>query len=174
MVRRSSKYRAAFRPICTWRFFLCAITRARKSLRAFAYCSSVIKSWWASFCMAAIPVIMLFTVASGLVLGFQLRDRFLGKEIVTQFPVERRITAPDPLQHHGRVFLFLIAVMRKNGAQFGVLAGIDALVIPVNCFQLLHQGNNGAMHVTRFLAQVCLVITFVGHGSSLPGFCFRF
>ena len=74
-------------------------------------------------------------------------DGLVGEEIILQFLVEHRVLAADPFQHHGRVFLLLIAIVRQDVAQIRVLAGIHPLVVPIHRLQFLHQGDDGAVHV---------------------------
>src|SRR3989344_4320133 len=90
----------------------------------------------------------------------------LGEQVVLQLPGERRILAPDPLQHHRRMFLFLIAIVRKDCLEFFILARIGTLVVPINGFQLFHQRHDGSVHVARFIGQFLdgLVITDTRHG----------
>src|SRR4030067_915240 len=109
MVSRSSKYRVACGPICTWRFFLCAMILARKSLRCLAYCSSGMSLSRVSFCMVSV----LMKYSSGLVLPFEGNNGFVGKQIIAQFLVEPRVAAADPLQHPGGMLLFLAALLRE-------------------------------------------------------------
>src|SRR4030067_2575736 len=86
-------------------------------------------SWsWVSCCRGAV----LMKYAPGLVLAFEGNNRFVGKQIIAQLLVESRVAAANPLQHHRGVFLFLVTVVREDGAQLLVLAGIDPLVVPVH------------------------------------------
>src|SRR4030067_3441319 len=104
MVSRSSKYRVACGPICTWRFFLCAMALARKSLRCLEYCSSGMSWSRVSFCMASV----LMKCSSGLVLPFQGNNGFVGKQIIAQFLGESRVGAADPLPPPWGLVLFLV------------------------------------------------------------------
>ena len=54
---------------------------------------------------------------------------------------------------------------REYRPQFIVLAGVDALVVPVDGLEFFHQGDTGAMHVPRGIRQFAdrLVIAFVCH-----------
>lgn len=80
-----------------------------------------------------------------------VRDGLFSKQIVLQFFRESRILAPNPFEHHRRVFLLLVTVMLKNRLEFLVLASISALVVPVNGLQLFHQLYDGPVHVACFL-----------------------
>ena len=79
---------------------------------------------------------------------------FSGKQVVAQLLVHSRVFTADPLEHHRRVFFFLVAVVRKNSGKLFVLAGIDALVVPVDRFKLFHQRRNRAVHVPCFRRSV--------------------
>jgi hypothetical protein len=59
-------------------------------------------------------------------------ELFLREQGLAQFLVEGGIAAPDPFEHHGRVLLLLVAIVRQDRAQLGVLAGVDTLVVPVS------------------------------------------
>jgi hypothetical protein len=49
------------------------------------------------------------------------------------------------------MLLFLVAVVSEYGLQLCVFAGIRPLVVPIDGLQLLHQGNNGTMHIPGFI-----------------------
>ncbi len=61
--------------------------------------------------------------------------------------VELGIAAPQPFQRHRRVFLFLVAIVFEDGAQFGVGGGLGALVVPVDGLRFFHEGNDRAMAI---------------------------
>ena len=79
---------------------------------------------------------------------------------------EGLVAAANPFQHHGRVFLLFVAIVSEDGLQLGILAGVDALVVPVDRLELFHQRNDRAMHVAGFVAQFLdrFVVALVGHG----------
>jgi hypothetical protein len=68
-----------------------------------------------------------------------MRNLFICKQVILELVVECRGLASDPLQYHGRVFLFLIAVVGENGFQLFILAGIYPLIILIDRFQLFHE-----------------------------------
>ena len=74
------------------------------------------------------------------------------KQVVLQLFVKPRIAPPYPFEHHGCVLFFFVAVVRENFREFFVLAGVDALVVPVNGFQLFHQRRDRAVHVAGLVA----------------------
>jgi hypothetical protein len=61
-----------------------------------------------------------------------MRDRFFGEQIVFELAGEPWVFAPNPLQHHGGMLLFLVSIVLKDGFEFRVLAGIRPLVVPIN------------------------------------------
>ena len=65
-----------------------------------------------------------------------------------------RIVAPDPLEHHRGMFFFFVAIMGQDRTKCFVGGGVDALLIPVNCFQLLLQTDDGAVHISRLRRQI--------------------
>src|SRR5579872_4615480 len=83
----------------------------------------------------------------GLFLGDRCRERFFAEEILAQVRIEGRVAATQPLEHHRRVLLLLVAVMRKHGLEIVIGRGGDALVVPVDSLQFLHQRTDGAMLV---------------------------
>ena len=87
------------------------------------------------------------------------------RQEILEFLVEGRILPADPLQYHGGVLLFLVAVVRENRLERGVLAGVDPLVVPVHRLQLFHQRDDCPVHVPRLFAELFqrFVIAFVCH-----------
>ena len=59
-------------------------------------------------------------------------DGCLREQIVLEFPIEDRVLAADPLKDHCRMFFFLVPVMGEDCLQFGILAGIDSLILPID------------------------------------------
>jgi hypothetical protein len=51
-------------------------------------------------------------------------NRFIGEQVIFQLLVESRILPAYPFQNHCSMFFFFIAVVRENGFQFLVFAGI--------------------------------------------------
>jgi hypothetical protein len=49
------------------------------------------------------------------------------------------------------MFFFFIAIVREYCREVGILAGIDALVIPIDCLEFLHQRSNRTMHVAGLI-----------------------
>ena len=60
------------------------------------------------------------------------------------------IVAAEPFQRHGRVLLFLVAVVLEDGAQLGIARGLGALIVPVDRLELFHQRDDRAMLVDDF------------------------
>ena len=54
------------------------------------------------------------------------------QQVVAHLRFEGPVLAPDPLHEHRGVFLLLVAVVRQDRAQHGVLAGVHALVVPIH------------------------------------------
>jgi hypothetical protein len=63
------------------------------------------------------------------------------------------------------MLLLLVAVMAKDGAQLLVLGCVHPLLIPVDRLQLLHQADDGAVHVAGLGPQP--LFGFVKGGRSL-------
>src|SRR5262245_2850889 len=80
-------------------------------------------------------------------------DRSFGEEIGAQRRVELRVVTAQPLERHGRVLLLLVAVVGEDLPQLVVLARIDALIVPVDRFQLLAQGCVGAVTLDGLLLE---------------------
>ena len=78
-------------------------------------------------------------------------DRAIREKTLLEFFVEGWILPTNPFENHRRVLLFFIPVMSKDFSKFGILTSIDPLVLPVHCFQFLHQRGNGTVHIPRFL-----------------------
>jgi hypothetical protein len=73
------------------------------------------------------------------VLVFHLCNGFLSEQVVFQLFVKSVVATSNPLQKHGCMFLLLVAIVSKNRFQSFICAGIDALIAPINRFQLLDQ-----------------------------------
>src|SRR5262245_50218204 len=43
----------------------------------------------------------------------------------------------QPLERHGRVLLLLVAIVRQDGTELAVLRRVDALIVPIDGFELL-------------------------------------
>src|SRR5205823_1880731 len=71
-----------------------------------------------------------------------------GKEVLLEVLVEGRVMSPDPFEYHRSVFLFLIPVVGEDGAEGFVGRGFNALLIPVDSFEFLHQAHNRAVEVS--------------------------
>jgi hypothetical protein len=56
-------------------------------------------------------------------------DWFLGEQVVFEFFRECWIFAPNPLQNHGGMFFFLVAIVHKDCLEFFILANIRTLVV---------------------------------------------
>jgi hypothetical protein len=74
---------------------------------------------------------------------FHLCNGFLSKQVVFQFFVKSLVATANPLQKHGCMFLLFVAIVSKNRFQPFICTGIDALIVPVNRFQLLDQRDDG-------------------------------
>ena len=85
----------------------------------------------------------------GLVAG----DGTFAEQILTQFFVQPRHFAAQPLQYHSSVLDFFIPIVFQNLLEHRVLAGVGALLVPVNRFKLLHQRGNGPVDVHGFRGQ---------------------
>src|SRR5690606_40842501 len=87
--------------------------------------------------------------------------------------VELRHPPANPFQHHGGVLDLLVAIVGKYAGKFAVLAGIDALLVPVHGLQLLHERGDGAMQVATGVAQFAdrLVVTLARHARLLRVIC---
>ena len=48
------------------------------------------------------------------------------------------VVPAQPLQHHGRVLLLLVAVVREQLFELLVVSGVDALVVPIDGLELFH------------------------------------
>ena len=61
------------------------------------------------------------------------------------------------------MLFLLVAVMREDRGEFLVLAGVDALVVPVDGLQFLHQRYDGPVHVPGLVGNLTnrLVIALV-------------
>ena len=78
-------------------------------------------------------------------------DRFFGEQEVFELLGEYWVFAPNPLQQHGCMLLFLVSIMLKDCLELRVLAYISSLIVPINGFQFLHQGHYCLVHVARFI-----------------------
>src|SRR5579859_7988437 len=83
--------------------------------------------------------------------------------------IEALVLAAYPFQHHGGVLHLLVPVVGEDAGQFLVLAGGDALVVPVHRLQLFHQRHHSAVEVAYLVAQLLdgLVVTLAGHAHLL-------
>ena len=79
--------------------------------------------------------------------GLPAHDGPLGEEVCSQHGVELGIAAAQPLERHRRVLLLLVAVVREDGPELLVFCRVDALVVPVDGFQLLAQRRGGAVAI---------------------------
>src|SRR5210317_1203912 len=61
------------------------------------------------------------------------------KQEVSQLMVEGLVLATNPLKDHRGMLFLLVAVVGENRPQLIIVAGVNALVVPVYRFQLLHQ-----------------------------------
>ena len=57
--------------------------------------------------------------------------------------------------------------MREDRFELFVVGRVDALLIPVDGFELLHQGHDCTMKVERFFREILFVQGVAGHGSTL-------
>src|SRR5690606_20542340 len=80
-------------------------------------------------------------------------DRALGEEILTEVAVEDRIVAPHPLEDHGRVLFLLVTVVREDLRELLVVRRVDALGVPIDGFEFLHQGADRPVAVDDGFAQ---------------------
>ena len=71
---------------------------------------------------------------------------------------EVELLSANPFQHHRRVLFLFVAVVSQDGLELCVRARIDALVVPIHGFELLHQRRDRTVHVER------------GAGEQLPRF----
>lgn len=62
-----------------------------------------------------------------------MRDRFFGEQVVFDLLGERWIFAPNPLQHHGRVLLLLVPVVRKDHRDVPPDFGVSPLLVTWIC-----------------------------------------
>src|SRR6185312_2584370 len=92
-------------------------------------------------------------------------DRALAEQILAQLDVELGVLTADPLQHHGGVFQLLLGVVQHDRLQLRVLDVVRTLAIPVDGFELLHQGGDRIVQVERLAAQLLTrdVEDFAGH-----------
>src|ERR1700690_1203065 len=92
-------------------------------------------------------------------------NTFFGEQIVLEHLGKPWVFAPDPLQQHGGMLLFLVSIVLDDSLELRVFASIGTLVVPIRCLQFFHQGNKGSVHVARFRGQLLyrLVITNAGH-----------
>ena len=76
------------------------------------------------------------------------------------------VVAPDPLDHHRRVLHLLAHVVQQDFLQLGILAVVGTLLVPVHGLELLHERDDGAVHVARLGGQLGngFVIALVGQG----------
>ena len=72
--------------------------------------------------------------------------------------VELGIVAAQPLQRHRRVLLLLVAIVLEDGAQFGIVGRLGALVVPVDGLKFLHQRDDGAMTVDDLGSQLAGIL----------------
>jgi hypothetical protein len=61
--------------------------------------------------------------------------------------------AADPLEHHAGVLLLLVAIVREHRGELGVVAGVDALRVPIHRVELFDQRAQRAVHLARLGAQ---------------------
>lgn len=61
-----------------------------------------------------------------------------GKQEFAQVLVHGRVFTPNPFEHHRSVFFFFVAIVRQNGFELWVFAGIYPLVVPVNGLKFFH------------------------------------
>ena len=80
-------------------------------------------------------------------------DRAGPEQELAQELVELRVVAADPLEHHARVLLLLVAIVREHRGELGVVAGVDALRVPVHRVELFDQRAQRAVHLARLGAQ---------------------
>src|SRR5262245_18512782 len=80
-------------------------------------------------------------------------DRSFGEEIGAERHVELRIVTAEPLERHGGVLLLLVTVVGEDLAELVVLAGVDALIVPVDRLELLAQRRGGAGALDGLLFQ---------------------
>ena len=93
---------------------------------------------------------------------------FLREQVVLQLLRQHGVVAADPFEDHGRVLLLLVAVVREDRLQLRVLAGIGALVVPVDRLEFLHQRDDRAVHVAGLVRQFLdgFVVADARHGRS--------
>src|SRR3954451_2576663 len=60
-------------------------------------------------------------------LHLDLQDRTGGEQVGAQVLVQLGVATAEPFQRHRRVLLLLVAVVGEDGAQLGVVGGVDAL-----------------------------------------------
>ncbi len=110
--------------------------------------------------------------AAAAVLGLDLdrQDRAGGEQVGAQVLVELGVVAAEPLQRHRRVLLLLVAVVGEDGGELGVVGGVDALVVPVDRLQLLHDRHDRPMVVDRRRTELAVVLVqpFTGHRARAP------
>ena len=61
--------------------------------------------------------------------------------------IQLRIVPAQPLQHHGRVLLLLVAIVREQLLQLLIGRGVDTLVVPVDGLELLHYRDDRAVAI---------------------------
>jgi hypothetical protein len=88
-------------------------------------------------------------VAAGLGGRLDRRDRALREEVLAQEAIELRVATAQPLQRHGGVLLLLVAVVGQDRPELRIVAGVDALVVPVDRLELLHERDDGPVILHR-------------------------
>ena len=83
-----------------------------------------------------------------------MADLFVSKEIALQFLLKRAVNSTNPLQQHGGVLFFLVAIVCQFSLQLLVLTDIYSLSVPAKRFQLLSQRNQSAVHAFCFLSEL--------------------
>ena len=80
------------------------------------------------------------------------------EQVFLHFLIHLRIAPADPLQHHRRMPLFFVAVVRKYRCELRIAAGIDALVVPVDWPRTLPSVTVMARCMSRVVSAVILSI----------------
>src|SRR5262245_34282817 len=103
--------------------------------------------------------------------GLPADDGALGEEVGAQRRIELRVVPAEPLERHRGVLLLLVTIVGENLLQLVVSRRVDALVVPVDGFQLLAQRRGGAVAVDGVGPQLrgVLVQSLARrHGPSVP------
>src|SRR5262245_12366582 len=99
-------------------------------------------------CVLAIPSPACSLRLSRRIFGFTFGYWQGGKQVLLQMLVKGRIVAPDPLEYHRSVFFFLITVVGEDMPKGLVGRRFNALLVPVDSLEFLHQTHNRAVEVS--------------------------